>query len=140
MNSVRVAGTFAAAVIRTARARGGASRLTLRLPQLRPWGPDFASRVWSFCAKYRIAGFDAAGAPILTPCTAGNRLYGLLGTSQATPHVTGLAALLIAEHGYSRQPAALKHAIEQSALDLGPAGTDPYYGRGRIDVARALGL
>ena len=106
----------------------------------RPWGPDFASRVWSLCAKYRIAGFDAAGAPILTPCTAGNRLYGLVGTSQAAPHVSGLAALLIAEHGYSRQPAAVKHAIQQSALDLGATGTDPYYGRGRIDVARALGL
>jgi subtilisin family serine protease len=106
----------------------------------RPWGPDFASRVWSLCAKYRIAGYTAAGAPILTPCTAGNRLYGLVGTSQAAPHVSGLAALLIAEHGYSRQPAAIKHAIERSALDLGQTGTDPYYGRGRIDVARALGL
>jgi subtilisin family serine protease len=107
---------------------------------LRPWGPDFASRVWSLCAKYRIAGFNAAGAPVLTPCTAGNRLYGLVGTSHAAPHVSGLAALLIAEHGYSKQPAALKHAIERSAVDLGPTGTDPYYGRGRIDVARALGL
>jgi hypothetical protein len=106
----------------------------------RPWGPDFASRVWSLCAKYRIAGFDATGAPILTPCTAGNRLYGLVGTSQATPHVTGLAALLIAGHGYGKRPAAVRHAIERSALDLGATGTDPYFGRGRIDVARALGL
>ena len=106
----------------------------------RPWGNDFASRVWSLCAKYRIAGFTGTGAPILTPCAAGNRLNGLLGTSQATPHVSGLAALLIAEHGYSKQPAAVKHAIERSALDLGATGTDPYYGRGRIDVARALGL
>ncbi|HST61806.1 MAG TPA: S8 family serine peptidase [Longimicrobium sp.] len=106
----------------------------------RPWGPDFASRVWSLCAKYRIAGFDGAGAPILTPCTAGNRLNGFVGTSQATPHVSGLAALLIAEHGYSKQPSAVKHAIERSAVDLGATGTDPYYGRGRIDVARALGL
>jgi subtilisin family serine protease len=106
----------------------------------RPWGPDFASRVWSLCAKYRIAGFDATGAPILTPCAAGNRLNGFVGTSQATPHVSGLAALLIAEHGYSKQPPAVKHAIERSALDLGQTGTDPYYGRGRIDVARALGL
>lgn len=105
----------------------------------RPWGNDTASRVWSLCAKYRIAGFDATGAPILTPCTAGNRLNGFVGTSQAAPHVSGLAALLIAEHGYS-SPAAVRHAIERSALDLGQTGTDPYYGRGRIDVARALGL
>lgn len=106
----------------------------------RPWGNDFASRVWSLCAKYRIAGFTGTGAPILTPCLAGNRLNGMVGTSQATPHVAGLAALLIAEHGYSKQPAAVKHAIERSAVDLGATSTDPYYGRGRIDVARALGL
>lgn len=106
----------------------------------RPWGNDFASRVWSLCAKYVIAGFTATGAPVLTPCAAGNRLNGLVGTSQATPHVAGLAALLIAEHGYSNQPAAVKHAIERSAVDLGATSTDPYYGRGRIDVARALGL
>lgn len=106
----------------------------------RPWGSDFASRVWSLCARYRIAGFDAAGAPVLTPCAGGNRLYGLLGTSQATPHVSGLAALLIAESGDRDRPAAVKHAIERSAVDLGATSTDPYYGRGRIDVARALGL
>jgi subtilisin family serine protease len=105
----------------------------------RPWGNDFASWVWSLCAKHRIAGFTATGAPI-TPCAAGNSLRGLIGTSQATPHVSGLAALLIAEHGYSNQPAAVKLAIERSALDLGATSTDPYYGRGRIDVARALGL
>ena len=105
----------------------------------RTWGSDFASWVWSLCAKYRITGFTGTGAPI-TPCIAGNSLRGLLGTSQASPHVAGLAALLIAEHGYSNQPAAVKHAIERAALDLGPTGTDPYYGRGRIDVARALGL
>lgn len=106
----------------------------------RPWGSDVASRVWSLCARYVIAGFTATGAPILTPCAAGNRLNGLVGTSQATPHVTGLAALLMAEHGNRNQPSAVKHAIERSAVDLGATGTDPYYGRGRIDVARALGL
>ncbi|WP_420126195.1 S8 family serine peptidase [Longimicrobium sp.] len=106
----------------------------------RPWGSDFASRVWSLCARYVIAGYTATGAPILTPCAAGNRLNGLVGTSQATPHVTGLAALLMAEHGTRNQPSAVKHAIERSAVDLGATSTDPYFGRGRIDVARALGL
>jgi hypothetical protein len=30
--------------------------------------------------------------------------------------------------------------IEGSAEDLGEAGTDPKYGKGRINVARAFGL
>jgi len=30
--------------------------------------------------------------------------------------------------------------ILQSVDDLGKPGTDPYYGKGRINVARALGI
>ncbi|HEU4700114.1 MAG TPA: S8 family serine peptidase, partial [Gemmatimonadales bacterium] len=104
-----------------------------------PWGVDIASWVWSYCSKTRIVGYTETGVPILTACTAGNRLTGYIGTSQASPHVAGLAALLVAEKGI-RSPAQLKAAILQSALDLGQPGTDPIYGKGRIDVARALGL
>jgi hypothetical protein len=53
--------------------------------------------------------------------------------------VAGLAALLMAEHG-TGNAGQIKHMIEKSSADLGQTGTDPYYGRGRIDVARALGL
>lgn len=104
-----------------------------------PWGGDIASWVWSYCSKTRIAGFASTGAPILTACVAGNRLTGYIGTSQATPHVAGLAALLVAEKGHG-QPSAIKAAIQNSADDLGQPGTDPFYGRGRINVAKALGL
>jgi hypothetical protein len=41
--------------------------------------------------------------------------------------------------GHNR-PSAIKAAIEKSADDLGQPGTDPFYGRGRINVARAFGL
>lgn len=104
-----------------------------------PWGSGAASWVWAFCSKTRLAGFTAAGVPVLAGCQAGNRLTGYVGTSQATPHVAGLAALLIAERGKG-QPQQIKAAIQQSADDLGQAGTDPFYGKGRINVARALGL
>jgi hypothetical protein len=34
----------------------------------------------------------------------------------------------------------IKAKILDSADDLGARGVDPYYGRGRINVAKALGL
>jgi subtilisin family serine protease len=63
---------------------------------------------------------------------------GLSGTSMATPHVSGLAAL-IASDGIT-QPAQIRARIQDSADDLGEEGTDPAYGKGRINVARAFGL
>jgi len=61
------------------------------------------------------------------------------GTSFAAPHVAGLAALLVAQLGHGN-PALIRARILQSADDLGAPGTDPYYGEGRINIARALGL
>ena len=58
------------------------------------------------------------------------------GTSQATPHVAALAALLIRQ-GIT-EPAAVQKAIEQSAEDLGPVGRDDEYGHGLIRPAKAL--
>jgi subtilisin family serine protease len=57
----------------------------------------------------------------------------------AAPHVAGLAALLVAHLGHGN-PALIRARILQLADDLGEPGTDPYYGKGRINVPRALGL
>ncbi len=58
------------------------------------------------------------------------------GTSQATPHVAALAALLMRQ-GIT-DPAAVKKAIESTAEDLGPPGRDDQYGYGLIRPAEAL--
>ncbi|MGH9195071.1 MAG: S8 family peptidase, partial [Acidimicrobiia bacterium] len=64
--------------------------------------------------------------------------YGVAdGTSMATPHVVGLAALLLSQHP-DWGPAEIQNRIEQTSVDLGRKGRDPYFGAGRIDVARAL--
>jgi subtilisin family serine protease len=63
---------------------------------------------------------------------------GISGTSMASPHVAGLAAL-IASDG-DTDPARIRARIQQSADDLGQPGTDPRYGHGRINVRKALGL
>ena len=58
------------------------------------------------------------------------------GTSMATPHVAGLAALVAS--GGITDPDAIRLAIEATAVDLGPPGWDPEYGWGAIDAAAAV--
>ena len=60
----------------------------------------------------------------------------VVGTSQATPHVAALAALLYRQ-GIT-QPAAIKAAIESTADDLGAPGRDDTYGHGLINPVNAL--
>ncbi len=57
------------------------------------------------------------------------------GTSMATPHVAGLAALLLAR---GMQPAQVRQALQETAVDLGAAGLDQVYGYGRINPLGAL--
>jgi len=58
------------------------------------------------------------------------------GTSMATAHVTGMAALLM-QQGIT-DPAAIEAAIKRFATDLGAPGRDDQYGNGLIDVRAAL--
>ena len=44
----------------------------------------------------------------------------------------------MAEHGTGNIQ-QIKQMIVKSSTDLGQTGTDPYYGSGRINVAKALG-
>jgi len=55
----------------------------------------------------------------------------------ATPHVAGLAALLIARYP-SYTPDQVASAILDNAVDLGTEGWDAGFGCGRIDAAAAL--
>ncbi|MEQ9495248.1 MAG: S8 family serine peptidase [Deltaproteobacteria bacterium] len=58
------------------------------------------------------------------------------GTSMATPHVAGVAAL-IWSHYPSRTNTDVRNALTQSALDLGPAGRDNAYGFGLVQASAA---
>ena len=61
------------------------------------------------------------------------------GTSFGAAVTSGLAALLVSRMGHGR-PDQIRAVIEKSADDLGKTGTDPYYGKGRINVARAMAM
>jgi subtilisin family serine protease len=69
---------------------------------------------------------------------AGLGTYGYLsGTSMATPHVAGLAALLWS-FAPSLSNSQVRNTIQTTTDDLGTAGWDQYYGYGRINARRAL--
>lgn len=90
-----------------------------------------------------------SGFTIVTPLlVCRNRFYnsptsfsafsvGLSGTSMAAPHTAGVAALIASEGDTS--PSTIRAKLQQSADDLGPSGTDPAYGKGRVNAARAVG-
>ncbi|MCX6351508.1 MAG: S8 family peptidase [Bacteroidetes bacterium] len=103
---------------------------------------------WSSSSGSNYGDYISVVAP-------GNYIYGLDyqsntnynsywgGTSQATPLVSGLVSLLLAQDT-SRGPSQIKSIIESSAIDqVGDAnedkkGWDKYYGHGRIDAFKAL--
>lgn len=66
---------------------------------------------------------------------------GWSGTSMATPHVSGAAALLLQasrQLGITLSPGQIKSILENTSVDRGLAGKDNNYGAGRIDVFAAI--
>lgn len=63
----------------------------------------------------------------------------LQGTSQATPFVAGLAALIWSIDG-TLTADQVQQVIEETTVDLSPQGKDPFFGHGRIDARAALDL
>jgi subtilisin family serine protease len=120
-------------------------------------GVPSAAFVWGACSKTSLvliepeleedAPEDAEPPPafwVKHTCAvnqAGLYTRSMLGTSMASPHVAGLAALLVEKYG--RNPQAIEEAIKHTADDIrefGKPGKDDFYGWGRINVPRALGL
>jgi serine protease len=65
---------------------------------------------------------------------------GYEGTSMASPHVSAIAALVIAANklGPNPRPRAVQGHLQATARDLGVPGPDARYGWGLVDAARAL--
>lgn len=115
-------------------APGGNAVWPALTPSVWPWGVDIASWVWSRCSRQQLV-FDAAGNAYHDTCGSHTYNYnGFLGTSQAAPHVSGLAALLVADNGHGN-PQKIKRLIASSGDRI-----NPLFGKGRINVEKALGL
>lgn len=89
-------------------------------------------RVWLTCSRQSLV---LTGNP--RPCGEGKLVWESFGTSFGAGVTSGLAALLVSRIGHG-QPDRIRAALVRSADDLGTVGTDPYYGKGRINVARAM--
>ncbi len=79
-------------------------------------------------------------------CAPGDRIYStytsngyayLSGTSMATAHVSGLAAL-VKSHVSALTNVDIERILDTSADDLGPPGWDNHFGFGRINAYNAL--
>jgi thermitase len=75
-----------------------------------------------------------AGNTALCP---GSDYCALSGTSMATPHVAGVAALLAGFPQFNT-PDKIQAALENTALDLGTPGWDAHYGYGLVQASAAL--
>ena len=101
-------------------------------------GPQesFSSQGPSNASKYAVS---ITKPDICGPDGVSNYTYGsFLGTSAASPHVAGAAALLLSENP-SRTANDLQSLLESSAIDMGSSGKDNLYGSGRLNLAPGSG-
>jgi len=109
---------------------------------------DLAAPGGNYAYAFEEGGFDASTvAGITRPAYIFDYVfstgslgiyYWSVGTSMATPHAAGVAALIVGKNGGSMKPAQLEAVLRKSADDLGKPGKDDYYGYGRVNAYRAV--
>jgi subtilisin family serine protease len=105
-------------------------------------GKGALDQIWGVCSSTstQTGNGNVGGVPSGTGSCLGNgtRYIAYAGTSQATPHVAGLAAILYEALGGARTAAnvvRIEGCIKTTTDDIGPSST---YGGGRINVTKAL--
>lgn len=60
------------------------------------------------------------------------------GTSMASPHAAGIAALIIGANGGEMEVSRVENALKHGAADLGSPGIDEFFGKGRVNADDSL--
>jgi thermitase len=79
---------------------------------------------------------DLAGVDVLSTKRGGGYVA-FSGTSMATPHVAGVAALIAAKNP-TFSATQIRAKLDTSVDDKGAPGRDPEFGFGRVNLVRAL--
>ena len=90
----------------------------------------------SFSTRGTFVDVAAPGVSIYSTIRGGGYTT-MSGTSMAAPHVSGLAALILARNP-TLSPDAVRAVIQKAADDLGAYGWDNAFGYGRINARKAL--
>lgn len=103
--------------------------------------PDDTRPLYNYGPEMELA---APGVSIKSTVPGGGYGY-LTGTSQAAPHVAGVAALLLSsgitdDNGNGSVADEVRQRLAATARDLGDTGLDVYFGYGLVDAARAVGV
>jgi len=86
-----------------------------------------AGWVWQACSQTSL---------VIPICQTGVFTLGVNGTSMSSPHAAGVAAILAQG---TKNAGQLRSKLQQTADDLGQPGTDPFFGKGRVNAATAAG-
>jgi lantibiotic leader peptide-processing serine protease len=82
---------------------------------------------------------------VLSTVPLGTGYACLQGTSMASPHTAGVAALIVSQFGklgsdgdVKMSPTSVESILQSTTVDIGLAGYDECFGHGRIDALRAV--
>jgi len=105
----------------------------------KPWFSNWGEKIDVAAPGVDILSLKAAMAIIWGAIPACGNYCRASGTSMATPHVAGLAALLLAKNPTLTNE-EIRQIIRNGADDLGSPGKDSSFGYGRINAAGSMNL